>query len=128
MDSRLKALSFGLLLGCLGMTVSACNTTKATLDTTAKFTMSTSPDNLFTEDGLVKESQKATLFAAVTYDNLQQDMARGQGEYLTSFGVLTGVPADGRQEWARTTQGRYIEVFSSDPANVEELLARLRLQ
>lgn len=123
--SLFRGLSFGLLVGCLAM-MTGCNTTKATLDTTGKFTMSTSPDDLFTGDGLVKEQHKTTLFTAIAYDNLQQDMARGQGEYLASLGVLMGVPAEQQQGWARSTQGRFARIFASDPSNTDEFLARLR--
>ena len=57
---------------------SACNTTTATLDTFAKFTSSTSPDSYFDADGLVTDSQKANLFTAVGYENLQEDIGRGK--------------------------------------------------
>jgi hypothetical protein len=123
--SFLKLLGYGFLVGWLGLTVSACNTTKATLDTTGKFTMSTSPEDLFTADGLVKEDQKATLYTAVVYDNLQEDIARGQGEYLASLGTLMEIPADRQNQWALGAQSRYADLFSDHP-QVEEMLVRLR--
>ena len=125
--SFLKVLGYGLLVGCVGMAASACNTTKATLDTTGKFTMSTSPEDLFSADGLVKDGQKAKLYTAVVYDNLQQDIARGQGEYVASLGTLMGVPAERQHQWALGAQSRYTDLFSDHP-QVEEMLARLARQ
>lgn len=122
--SLIKLLGYGLLVGWMGWSISACNTTKATLDTTAKFTMSTSPDSLFTADGVVKDSQKARLYTAVVYENLQQDAARGHGEYLASLSVLMGIPADRQQAWQLAAQSRYAEVFSPDDQRVEATLAR----
>lgn len=47
-----------------------------------------------TEDGMLKPSAKATLFAKSNWDNLNQDMARGQGEHLTSLATLLNVPSE----------------------------------
>ena len=85
-----------LVLASVGLVVSACNTSKATVDTFAKFTSSTSPGEMFDADGHVKQSQKARLFAAVAFENLEQDIAPGNGEYLTSLAVLLKIPAGNR--------------------------------
>jgi hypothetical protein len=63
----------------IGLNLAACNTTKATFDTTEKFFSSTSPESLFTEDGLVNQAQKITLFAGVAYENLRQEAAPAAG-------------------------------------------------
>ena len=44
----LKGLVVVLVLAGIGFVVSACNTTKATVDTFAKFTSSTSPEEMVT--------------------------------------------------------------------------------
>ena len=49
----------------IAFSLAACNTTKATIETTVNFFSSTTPDSLFTEDGLVKQEQKINLFAGV---------------------------------------------------------------
>ncbi|KXK00159.1 DUF3015 domain-containing protein [Nitrospirales bacterium NOB] len=67
--------------------------TKEFLDPTTEFTSSTTPGAL-SEGGLLRAKQKATFFAMQTQDNLREDIARGQGEYLASLAALTGVPAD----------------------------------
>ena len=60
----LKGLVGGLVLASVGLVLSACNTTKATVDTFAKFTSSTSPEEWINADGVIQKSQKARLFAA----------------------------------------------------------------
>ena len=72
-------------------------TLKATLDTTSdgvtNFLSSTMGKSWWTEDGLVKKNEEARAFVAMNYDNLLQEMAQGQGEYLHAFGTILGVPS-----------------------------------
>lgn len=82
----------GIML--LALSVTACNTTKATIDTTVKFFSSTSPDSLFTADGMVAREQKIKLFTGVSYENLRQEAATGGGQYVASLAVLYGVPVE----------------------------------
>ena len=88
----LKGLVSVVVLASTVLVVSACNTTKATVDTFAKFTSSTSPGEWIDADGVITDSQKARLFTAIAYENLEQDIARGNGEYLTSLAVLIKIP------------------------------------
>jgi len=121
-----KGLVYGSVLVSLAFMGSACNTTKATLDTFANFTSSTSPESFFTADGLVEDSQKANLFTAVVYENLQQDIARGNGEYLTSLSILLNVPVDRQDEFQTLSQSRYPVLYDSNrPALNTTLLATL---
>jgi hypothetical protein len=55
----LKGLVGVLVLASTAFVVSACNTTKATVDTFAKFTSSTSPGEWIDADGVITDSQKA---------------------------------------------------------------------
>src|SRR5256885_1375199 len=107
----LKALVGALMLASAGLMLSACNTSKATLDTFAKFTSSTSPSDWVNGDGMIKEDQKARLFASIVFENLEQDIARGNGEYLTSLGVLMKIPAKEQEEFRRVTQSSYPLLF-----------------
>jgi hypothetical protein len=102
-----------LVLASVGLVVSACNTSKATVDTFAKFTSSTSPGEMLDADGHVKQSQKARLFAAVAFENLEQDIARGNGEYLTSD-VLLNVSAETQEAFRARAQSNYPFLFASD--------------
>lgn len=123
--SLFKSLGFGLAVGCLALAASACNTTKATYDTILNFTSSTSPEEMFTGDGLVSRHQQVKLYTAVVFENLQQDMARGDGEYLVSLGVLLDIPPDRQHEWGLFTQSQYSFLFPSERTTSSEMLARL---
>ena len=96
------------------LTLAACNTTKATIDTTVNFFSSTTPDSLFTEDGLVKHEQRINLFAGVAYENLRQEAAAGSGQYVTSLAVLYGVPTAKHEAFGRLLQQRHAELFTAD--------------
>ena len=120
-----KGLVGAIVLASVGLVMSACNTSKATLDTFAKFTSSTSPGEWVDVDGVIQESQKARLFAAVAFENLEQDIARGNGEYLRSLAVLMKIPP-GEQDGFRTlSQRQYSRLFASDRRTAESLLATL---
>lgn len=122
---ELKGFVGALVLASIGLTFSACNTSKATLDTFAKFTSSTSPEEFFDGDGLVKESEKVRLFTAVVFENLEQDIAQGNGEYLTSLAVLLKIPAGEQDEFRTLTQSEYPSLFASDRRTAESMLATL---
>ena len=121
----LKGLVGAMVLASAGLVVSACNTSKATLDTFAKFTSSTSPGGWINADGTVLESQKAHLFTAVVLENLEQDIARGNGEYLTSLAVLLKIPAGEQDEFRTRSQSQYPLLFASDRRTAERMLAML---
>ena len=120
-----KGLIGALILASVGFAVSACNTSKATVDTFAKFTSSTSPGSWINADGVIQESQKARLFSAVAYENLEQDIARGNGEYLRSMAVLMKIPAGEQDEFRSLSQRQYSRLFASDRRTAESLLATL---
>jgi Protein of unknown function (DUF3015) len=110
---KLKVMCM-VTLASLGIATAACNTTKATVDTTVKFFSSTSPDSMFTADGMVVRDQRIKLFAGVSYENLRQEAAAGSGQYVTSLAVLYGVPSPKHQEFGRMLQEKYSELFTTD--------------
>jgi hypothetical protein len=121
----LKGLVGALVLASVGLVVSACNTSKATLDTFAKFTSSTSPGDWINADGVIQDSQKARLFTAVAFENLEQDIARGNGEYLTSLAVLLKIPSGKQDEFMARSQINYSLLFARDLRTAEALLTTL---
>ena len=121
----LKGLVGALVLASVGLVSSACNTSKATVDTFAKFTSSTSPGAWINADGVVQESQKARLFTAVVFENLEQDISRGNGEYLTSLAVLLNIPAGEQDEFKTHSQSTYPLLFAPDRRTAESMLATL---
>jgi hypothetical protein len=98
----------------IGLNLAACNTTKATIDTTVNFFSSTTPNDLFTQDGLVTQEQKINLFAGVAYENLRQEAATGGGQYVTSLATLYGVPATQHGAFGKVLQQRHAELFTAD--------------
>jgi len=98
----------------IGVNLAACNTTKATIDTTVKFFSSTTPDSLVTEDGLVNQDQKINLFAGVAYENLRQEAAAGSGQYVASLATLYGVPEAKHGAFGKVLQQRHAELFATD--------------
>ena len=109
----------------IGLNLAACNTTKATIDTTVNFFSSTTPNDLFTVDGLVKQEHKINLFAGVAYENLRQEAAAGSGQYVTSLATLYGVPEVNHGAFGKVLQQRHAELFSSDL--VQDNRAHLRM-
>ena len=121
----IRGLVGAIVLASVGLVMSACNTSKATLDTFAKFTSSTSPGEWVDVDGVIQESQKARLFAAVAFENLEQDIARGNGEYIRSLAVLMKIPPGEQDEFRTLSQRQYSHLFASDGRTAESLLATL---
>ncbi len=76
-------------------------------------------------DGVIQKSQKARLFAAVAFENLEQDIARGNGEYVRSLAVLMNIPAGEQDEFRSLSQGQYSRLFASDRRTAESLLTTL---
>jgi len=121
----LRRLVGVLVLASTGFVPSACNTTKATVDTFANFTSSTSPGEWINADGSIKDDKKAQLFAAIAFENLEQDIARGNGEYLTSMAVLMRVPPGEQDKFRTRAQGNYSVLFAPDRRTAESMLARM---
>lgn len=78
-----------------------------------------------TQDGVVKNDQKTTVFASVNFENLSQEMAQGQGEHLASLASLLGVPAELQPEFFVLTQTKYASIFSTEQTTSNEMLVAL---
>ncbi|MBS0172257.1 MAG: DUF3015 family protein [Nitrospira sp.] len=84
--------------------------TREFLDPLTEFTSSTTPGAL-SAGQLLRAKQKATFFAMQSQDNLRTDIARGQGEYLASLAMLTGVSVDRWTDFQTTMIGSYSTLF-----------------
>ncbi len=79
---------------------------------TSDFTSSTSPgDSAVT--GPAKAHQRLERFVAYAYDGVNNDIAKGNGEYLTSLAVLAGIPTDSQAAFRAEMQSRYAVI--NDP-------------
>lgn len=107
-------LACALCVTAAGLMTGACNTTKATVDTTVNFFSSTSPNELFTSDGMVKQEQKINLFAGVAYENLRQEAATGSGQYVSALAALYEIPVSRQGEFGQVLQRKHADLFTAD--------------
>jgi hypothetical protein len=93
-------------------------------DTTSNVTGTTSGRTWFTEDGILLPEHKLTAFTALNQTNVEQDLARGQGEYVTSLGTLLGLSNDQQAAFHAKAQGEFETLMTSDH---EARLQQLRM-
>ena len=108
--------------------LSGCFLTRGTTEATGELTDATghvidATTDLTSPDGsrgthLTKE-QRLRAFAAYNFENLSQDIARGQGEYLASFTTLLDVPVQRHEALFRLVQQSY-PVLSSGKADLRK--------
>ena len=122
----MKLVAVWTILPLLMLVGSGCTlkgTVKQFTDTTSNVTGTTSGHAWWNEDGLLLPEHKAIAFATYNEANLEQDVARGQGEYLTSMGTLLGVAPDAQPKFQTAAQERFSQW---GPADQQVRLAQLR--
>ena len=67
-----------------------------------------------TNDGTVMAEHKTEVFVASTFENLSQDMARGQGEHLASLATMMGVAVEQQPAFFSLVQDRYRTLMERD--------------
>ena len=123
----MKQVTVWTILPVLILFASGCtlkSTIKETTDTTSNITGTTSGRTWFTEDGLLHPEHKLTAFAVLNQTNVEQDLARGQGEYVTSLGTLLGLSNDQQAAFRAKAQGAFETLMTSDQ---EARLQQLRM-
>jgi len=114
-----------LLLISTGCTLKG--TTDEITDTTSNITGSTSGRIWWNEDGLLNPEHKAVAFATYNEANLEQDIARGQGEYLSSMGTLLGVASNAQPVFQTAAQEHFNKLRTADQqTRLEQLRALSR--
>jgi hypothetical protein len=68
---------------------------------------------------------KVKAFVAANIQRLEEDIARGGGEHLSSFAYLLGILDSHRAEFYSMTKQKFPVLFSTNPTTPEQLLARL---
>jgi len=111
--SSLTSLSLVLSL-VTGCTITG--TIDEILDSTTNVTVSTSGRTWWNEDGMLWPEHKAIAFAAFNQSNLEQDIAKGQGEYLASLSSLLGVSETTRSAFALDAQSQFQSLIPVDDA------------
>ena len=122
----MKRVAVWTILPLLMLVGSGCTlkgTVKQFTDTTSNVTGTTSGHAWWNEDGFLLPEHKAIAFATYNEANLEQDVARGQGEYLTSMGTLLGVAPDAQPKFQTAAQERFSQW---GPADQQVRLAQLR--
>ncbi|MDX5371787.1 MAG: DUF3015 domain-containing protein [Pseudomonadaceae bacterium] len=56
-------------------------------------------------------------------ENIAEDMAQGQGEALDAYATLLGIEAEDRAHFAQVTHRHFGEIFASESATGEQVLA-----
>ena len=110
-------LSTLICMTALLLFTSSCTlkgTIKETTDTTSNVTGTTSGRTWFNEDGMLNPEHKLTAFTALNQTNVEQDLARGEGEYLTSLGTLLGLPNGQQAAFHARAQGAFQTLMTSD--------------
>jgi hypothetical protein len=124
---RITVLAIPLLmLVASGCTLKA--TIKETTDTISNITGTTSGRSWFTEDGLLHPDHKLTAFLTLNHMNVEQDLARGQGEYATSLGTLLGLPNNQQAVFRANAQEAFKTFLTSGPQARREQLRMLARQ
>ena len=118
-----------LFVALMTIAMGGC-TVKATIDTTTdgttEFASSTTGKTWWTEEGLVKNREHVGAFVSVNYENLLQNIASGEGEYLRAFGKVLHVPAQHQRVFASQLQQHYAELASiqvkQDEDNIRQFI------
>lgn len=103
-----------LMLFAFGCTLKG--TTNEITDTTSNVTVSTSGRTWFNEDGILHPEHKLTAFMTLNHENVEQDLARGQGEYATSLGTLLELSNDQQAAFHAKAQQEFETLVTSDHA------------
>ncbi|MEO8339272.1 MAG: DUF3015 family protein [Nitrospirota bacterium] len=122
----MKYVTVWTIIPVLMLLASGCTlkgTVKQITDTTSNVTGTTSGHAWWNEDGLLLPEHKAIAFATYNEGNLEQDLARGQGEYVTSLATLLGVPSDQQSAFHTKAQGAF-DILTAQ--NHEAQIYRLR--
>ena len=113
----------GLAIVLTGCTITG--TIQEILDTTTNVTVSTSGRTWWNEDGLLKPDHKALAFVAYNQANVEQDLAKGRGEYLDALSTLMGVSEPKKSEFALGAQTQFRSLIAADDATRLQLLRAL---
>lgn len=72
------------------------------------------------------QSAKLDMFTKASWAPLQQDMARGGGEYLTSLATILEIPIEKQNDFFVLAQNEYRDQAEAGAVNRMELLSRLQ--
>ncbi len=118
--SILFPMRWVLIVGFVTFFVTACSFTN-TIEKSFDFTSSTTPSGWYFPSDLQKQ-QKIVYFSRANFDRLKEDMASGQGKYLTSLAVLMEVPNVHQQDFYAMTKDHFHVLFPNEKVTAEDML------
>jgi hypothetical protein len=83
----------------------------------------TSGTNGCSTKGILTYGGKSMLALSGMLDELSEDMAKGDGEALTTYAVVLGVQPQDRAHFAAVTHAHFTEIFSSANVTAEQVQA-----
>lgn len=81
----------------------------------------TSGTNGCSTNGTLTYGGKPMLVLSSIMDELSEDMAKGEGEALTTYAVVLGVAPEDRAHFAAVTQAHFSEIFSAADVNEQQV-------
>jgi hypothetical protein len=78
-----------------------------------------------TNDGTIMSQEKVNVFAAINFENLSQEMARGGGEHLASLAQLMNIPEAQRPEFYTLAKANYANFLQSGETTPAAMLKAL---
>jgi len=70
-------------------------------------------------------NEKVNTFVAENMDNLAQDIARGQGEYLNTLAVLMEIPDTQKGAFHSHLQAHFSDIYTSDKVTHSEVVKNI---
>lgn len=81
----------------------------------------TSGTNGCSTSGVLTYGGKPMLVLSGIMDELSEDMAKGEGEALTTYAVVLGVAPEDRAHFAAVTRAHFSEIFSAADVNEQQV-------
>lgn len=79
-----------------------------------------------TQDGVVGEGMKVSMYTGSSMDRLAQDMSVGHGESLNVLAELMGVEQQDRDAFFELAKANFSEIFSEDSVTAADVLNTLQ--
>lgn len=77
-------------------------------------------------DAVVLQDKEQEVFVSANLDNLSQDMAQGQGQYVDTLATLMGCPVDLQGDFSRMTQAKYESLVGASPLQAKTFIDSLK--
>ena len=79
-----------------------------------------------TKDGVVSPPAEVRMLTVSNLDNLAKDVARGEGETLSSFATAMKIDEQDRPKLYSVLQSNFTRIFSSDSVTADAVLASIQ--